>query len=93
MDPMDVVADAVAYVSAKGVLMARRDGPGFDTAPFAFAPRPFPRREYEQALALGPLFSCVVDAVSRDTRWLLETLRSCVGRRGGVKGVADVLQG
>ncbi|KND01668.1 glutathione synthetase [Spizellomyces punctatus DAOM BR117] len=45
-------------------------------APFALFPSPFPRRCYEQALKLQPLFNALVESVANDDLFLRETLES-----------------
>ncbi|TPX72981.1 glutathione synthase [Spizellomyces sp. 'palustris'] len=45
-------------------------------APFALFPSPFPRRCYEQALKLQPLFNALVESVAKDDLFLRETLES-----------------
>jgi hypothetical protein len=78
MDEAAVLSEGQAFLSARGVLMARADGMGFETAPFALYPCPFPRASYEAAVRVTPVFAKLMDAVARDWPWLRETLRAYV---------------
>jgi len=53
-------------------------GGAFAHAPFALAPFPWPRREFEKVKRLQPTLSRVVDRVSRDAAWLEATLAETV---------------
>jgi len=53
-------------------------GGAFAHAPFALAPFPWPRREFEKVKRLQPTLNRVVDRVSRDGAWLETTLAETV---------------
>lgn len=71
------VADAAfTWAALHGLLVrAPPDGsPHWTHAPIALRPTPYPRAEFERALALAPLFGRLVDRVARDVAWLHQTL-------------------
>lgn len=70
-----LVVEAVDWAAAHGMLVRPR-GTQFDHCPFSLLPTPFPRGAFEAALALGPLFGTLTDAVARDTKWLHKTLEA-----------------
>jgi glutathione synthase len=72
-DPL--VVEAVDWAAAHGMLV-RPQGTQFDHCPFSLLPTPLPRKAFEAAVALGPLFGKLTDAVARDTEWLHTTLEA-----------------
>jgi len=81
------VPEAVSWCIANGALYALPAGDAarlgeayaaggaFAHAPFALAPFPWPKAEYEKVRALQPELSLAVDRASRDEAWLAETLK------------------
>ncbi|KAJ3159451.1 hypothetical protein HDU86_001769 [Geranomyces michiganensis] len=74
---------AVDWALAHGLVVRAPAPPGADSsipavthAPVALFPSPFPRRCYEQALALQPLFNQLVDNIARDHAFLTEVMDS-----------------
>lgn len=47
-------------------------------APVAVLPSPFPRRSFEYALELAPLWNVLVSRASRDVDFLEASLKKCV---------------
>jgi glutathione synthetase len=74
-DDEPLVVEAVDWAAAHGMLV-RPQGTQFDHCPFSLLPTPLPRKAYEAAVALGPLFGKLTDAVARDTEWLHTTLEA-----------------
>ena len=68
-----MLVEAVDWAAAHGMLV-RPQGTQFDHCPFSLLPTPFPRAPFEEAVALGPTFARLTDAVARDTEWLHGTL-------------------
>ena len=73
MDNDPLVVEAIDWAAAHGMLV-RPKGTQFDHCPFALLPTPLPRAAFEAAVAIGPLFGKLTDAVARDTEWLHKTL-------------------
>ena len=74
------IGDAVAWCIAHGASYAAPVETGepaslsFSHAPFALAPFPFPRSEYERLVAMQPTFNRLVELVAEDSEWLEATL-------------------
>ena len=75
MDNDPLVVEAIDWAAAHGMLV-RPKGTQFDHCPFALLPTPLPRAAFEAAVAIGPLFGKLTDAVARDTEWLHKTLEA-----------------
>ena len=43
-------------------------------APFTLDPFPFPKNEFEKAVGLAQLFNVLVEKITRNSKWLIETL-------------------
>ncbi|KAJ3015171.1 hypothetical protein HKX48_004752 [Thoreauomyces humboldtii] len=69
---------AVDWALAHGLVVrtADKDIPSVTHAPFALFPSPFPRKAFEQALHLQPLFNELVHNVARDHAFITETMES-----------------
>jgi len=65
-------------------------GLAFSHAPFALAPFPWPRAEYERVRRLQPTLSRVIDRASRDEAWLLDALKETVQSDAFTAAVARV---
>lgn len=78
--PLDEIAAAAnAYAAAHGIQVEKKhtDNPDktyFECAPISLLPNAFPRTAFEQAQDLAPAFNLLVDRISRDGDFLLETL-------------------
>lgn len=70
----DIAVQAAEQALSLGLLMSNKQTKALENAPFALLPSPVPRSCFEQALELGPLFNLLVDRVSRDADYLIETL-------------------
>ena len=67
---VDMAALGETYAAAAGV--------AFCHAPFALAPFPWPRSEFERCVELQPLLGALVEAVAHDGEWLEKTLAETV---------------
>jgi len=79
----DLVDTANAFASANGIQVEkiREDGSSyFECAPMSLLPNAYPRQAFEEAKSLASSFNLLVDKISRDGDFLIQTL-------GG--GVAD----
>ncbi|KAG5186256.1 glutathione synthase [Tribonema minus] len=72
---------ALGWSSVNGLGMGVKDPAGLWTTthlPFCLMPNALPRREFEKARRLAPLYNELVDAISRDAEWLEGVLRDVV---------------
>lgn len=80
--PLDSLASAAnAFASAHGVQVEKKrkadDGTEysyFECAPISLLPNSYPRAAFEQAQSLAPSFNLLVDRISRDGAFLIQTL-------------------
>ena len=77
--PLDSLANAAnAFAAANGVQVERRneqtDNSYFECAPISLLPNAYPRSAFEQAQELAPFFNQLVDRISRDGDFLVDTL-------------------
>lgn len=74
---------ANSYAAANGIQVQKKDAPGsYVGAPISLLPNAFPAEAFENAKSLAPYFNILVDRISRDGRFLKETL-------GGEHGVVS----
>lgn len=71
---------AVDYALTNGTIMRTKPVTAFTAqhAPFSLFPTPYPRRNYEQALELQPLFNMLKHKVSQDTAFIESTFSEYV---------------
>jgi Eukaryotic glutathione synthase, ATP binding domain len=73
---------ALGWTSVHGLGMGVRGAPAgaWTTThlPFCLLPNALPRREFERAVALAPLYNALVDAIARDAQWLEAVLAEVV---------------
>ncbi len=71
----ELLPHALDYLYMHGAVVNQAPpGVGAMHVPFSLLPYPFPATLLARAEALAPLFNLLVDAVSRDSAWLLSTL-------------------
>ena len=78
------------WASANGLLV--RNGEGFGTCPVTLVPSAFPRDVYLEAREIAPIFNRLVDRVSRDLSWLLETLSATGAGDDFIKKQMDIMK-
>lgn len=47
----------------------------------SLVPRPFKKELYEKVVELGPIFNALVDRISRDIEWLIDSHRGLYQRK------------
>jgi glutathione synthase len=76
--PLDTLAaHANSYGSANGIQVERRredDSSYFECAPMSLLPNAYPKEAFAQAQLVAPAFNELVDRVSRDAKFLEQTL-------------------
>ena len=71
----ELLPHALDYLYMHGAMVNQAPpGVGAMHVPFSLLPYPFPAALLARAESLAPLFNLLVDAVSRDSAWLLSTL-------------------
>ena len=78
------------WASAHGLLV--RSDEGFGTCPVTLVPSTFPADVYAEAKGIAPIFSRLVDQVSRDLPWLFETLSATAAGDDFIKKQVDIVK-
>lgn len=82
---LDKINGKISWALTHGIIMATRNNvnvtetsaisiPVVTHAPFSFLPFQFPATSMDQAIELATFFNELIDKVSRDNDWLIETL-------------------
>jgi len=76
----NLVQEAMAYAAAHGMLVAAKESTthAFNHIPFCLFPVKIPKTEFEKGLQLSPLFTTLVDRISRDPDWIHQQLESVI---------------
>jgi glutathione synthase len=61
-------------------------------APFTVGAFPFPRSQFEKAVHIAPLFNVMVEKVSRNPQWLIDTLRPTACTDDFVRRLLDLYE-
>ncbi|GKY99336.1 hypothetical protein MPSEU_000888600 [Mayamaea pseudoterrestris] len=73
---------ANSFASANGLLIERKRSDGVGTylegAPISLLPNAFPAKAFQDAVDLAPAFNVLVDRISRDHKFLSDTLQNVV---------------
>ena len=76
--------DKIAWALTHGIIMdcgiSANDShsPLMTHAPFALDPFPLPRLSFEKAVTLATVFNELIDKISRDSSWIMESLKFTV---------------
>jgi hypothetical protein len=70
-----LITEAVDWAAGHGLLVRSADEQ-FNHCPVSLLPTPVPRKAFDGAVALGPMFARLVDRIARDTEWLHATLEA-----------------
>ena len=74
----ELMGEAVAWATANG-LQIMLDPKTSAHAPFALLPMPFPRSEFDKAMAWSELYNLMVDRMARQPEWLCSVLEGVIG--------------
>ena len=73
--------DKIAWALTHGIIMdcsTCPKSPMMTHAPFALDPFPLPRLSFEKAVTLATVFNELIDKISRDSSWIIESLKFTV---------------
>ncbi|XP_035781829.1 glutathione synthetase-like isoform X3 [Anopheles albimanus] len=90
---IDVVEKAKDWALMHGAAMRSKHNFNSDAlqfAPFILTPSSFPRAEFQKAVRLQPVLNELIHAVSHDSQFLLDTLKSTEKVDEFTRGLVDI---
>jgi len=88
-----LMREANDWAVAHGLLMAHKTADGqFEHAPISLEATPYPQQQYIRAVQLAPVFNTLVENISQQPEWLLETLAPVEGHDKFTSQLLDLMR-